>query len=388
MRRTGGIARSGTAGTVIHVYGGSPKKRGSLEEYFLLLSQNLREMGWRSICCFDRLPEGPLLQAYQDSGMMLREIRSTRARFDVALVREFRSLFRAERPTVVNVHFGATGINALIAASLCGMRRRVWTKHSLDAVSYRGVLPWRKRWMHTINYEAVWATDIIAVSGAVKRELEDHYIRRKVRQIYLGVDLRRFAHGARVEENRRSLGIPSGRPVVSYIGQARPEKGVEFLVRAVALLPEPSSRPCVLIVGGGPLTEDLRRLAADLGVTEALRFCGVRNDVEDILALSDFTVLPSLEDAAPLSLMESLAAGRPAVASRVGGIPEVLEDGVNGLLVPPRDAAALAQAMRALCENHELLGRLARGAVVSAGRLDVRQGVRETIALYMGGDAG
>jgi glycosyltransferase involved in cell wall biosynthesis len=345
-------------------------------------------MGWRSVCCFDRLPEGRLLQAYQDCGMVLRKLRSTRTRLDVSSIREFRSLFLAERPRVINVHFGATGINALIAARLCGVGRRVWTKHSLDAISYRAALPWPKRWIHTINYEAMWTTDIIAVSGAVRRELEDHSIRRRVRQFYLGVDLQRFAQGGRVEEKRRLLGIPSGRSVVSCIGQARPEKGVEFLIRAVALLPESPPRPCVLIVGGGPLTEDLSRLAADLGVTEVLRFCGVRNDVEDILALSDFTVLPSLEEAVSLTLMESLAAGRPVVASRVGGIPELLEDGVNGLLVPPGDAAALARAMSALCRDHELLRRLARGAVVSAGRLDVRQGVRETIALYMGGDAG
>lgn len=370
--------------TVIHIYGGSPKKRGSLEEYFLLLTRTLRDRGWRSLFCFDRFPDEELLQAYIDCGAELNTLRTTKSRFDFSLIRAFYKLFRNKKPAVVNVHFGHTGINGLIAARLAGVKKCIWTKHSLDAISYKKKLPLHKRWLHTINYESLWATDIVAVSQAVKRELADHSITAKVQHFYLGIDLRRFSNGKDSPQKRETLSIPVDRPIVACISQARREKGIEILVRAVAQLKNMPYCPYVLIVGGGPLTNDLKILAAGLGVSSLLNFCGVRNDVDDILAMAGFTVLPSLEDAAPLALIESLAAGKPVIASRVGGIPEFIQDDVNGILVEPGDAAGLAAAITCLCTDAARLLRLRLGATASVERFDVRRGVEETIALYCG----
>ena len=374
--------------TVIHVYGGSPKKRGSLEEYFYWLTRRLRDRGWRSLFCFERLPTGELLQAFADCGAELHAMRTARSRLDFTLIHEFWTLFRRERPSVVNVHFGATGLNALMAARLAGIKKRVWTKHSLDAVSYRGDLPRYKRLLHTINYEALWATDIAAVSRAVQNELAHHFITGKVRQIYLGTDRQRFASGRDDPGKRQELGVPAGRPVVACISQARREKGVEFLVRAMARLKDDPYCPYVLMVGGGPLTGELVKLAEELGVSSFLNFCGVRNDVEDLLAMASFTVLPSLEEAAGLVIIESFAAGKPVVASRVGGIPEFIHDGVNGVLVEPGDADGLAAAIAGLCTNPERLSHLSGGAATSAAQYDVTRGVEKTMALYFGESTG
>lgn len=371
------------ANTIIQVYGGSPKKRGSIEEYFLWLSRRLRERGWRSLICYEQLPTGKLLRAFVDSGAELHAIRAARSRLDIPLIREFRSLFRRERPAVMNVHFGA--INPLIAACLGGIKKRVWTKRSLDSVTYRGT-PWHKRVLHTMNYTALWTTDIVAISRAVQDELAEHFIRAKVRQVYLGIDRQRFASGRDDPRKRQELGIPTGRPVVACISQARPEKGVEFLVRAISRLKDESYCPYVLIVGGGPLTAELMRLADDLGVSSLINFCGVRNDVEDLLAMASFTVLPSLEEAMGNAQLESLAAGRPVIASRVGGIPEFIRDGVNGILVEPGDAVGLAAAIASLCTDSERLRGLAGGAAASAEPFDVNRGVEETLALYFGED--
>jgi glycosyltransferase involved in cell wall biosynthesis len=374
----------GTTKTVIQVYGGSPKKRGSIEEYFLLLSHRLRERGWRSLICYELLPTGTLLQAFMDSGAELIAIRTARSRLDIPLILEFWSLFRRERPAVVNVHFGPTGINALIAAWLAGVKKLVWTKHSLDPISYKRFYPKYKRLVHTINFEAFWATDIVAISGAVQRELAEHFIRSKVKKIYLGINLQRFKSGQNDSKKRKELRIPGDRPVLACISQARPEKGVEFLIRAIAKLKNEPYCPYVLVVGGGPLTEELMKLATELGVSSVINFCGVRNDVEDILAMVSFTVLPSLEEAAPLALMESLAAGRPVIASRVGGIPEFIRDGVNGILVEPGNATELAAAIARLCTSPEQLSQLSVGATASAAPYDVNRGIEETMALYFG----
>lgn len=372
------------AKTVIQVYGGSPKKRGSLEEFFMLLSRRLRERGWRSMICYEHLPTGELLRAFMDSGAEFYAIRTARSRLDFPLVREFQKLFRQERPAVVNVHFGATGINALIAAWLAGIKKRVWTKRSLDAVSYQGDLPGYKRLLHTINFEALWATDIMAISQAVQNELADHFIRDKVRRICCGVDRQRYASGRDDPKKRQELRIPAGRPVVACISQARPEKGVEFLVRAIARLKDEPYCPYVLIVGGGPLTGELVKLAEELGVSAHLNFCGVRNDVEDLLAMTSFTVLPSLEEALGNAQLESLAAGKPVIASRVGGIPEFIRNGLNGILVEPGDAAGLAAAIASLCIDSEQIRRLSSSACGSIARYDVSRGIELTIANYFG----
>lgn len=373
------------AGTVVHVYGGKPKKLGSLEEYFLLLTRRLREAGYRSVFCFGSLPEPHLIELYEEAGAEIRVAKLTSSRCDMAVIKSYVQVFNVERPSVVNVHFGHTGINALIAARLCGIRKRVWTKHSLDALSYRDHIPFYKHWFHTINWEAIWATDIIAVSQAVRREFLDHSITRKVHQLRLGVVLERFANGKPDPKKREVLGIPDNRIVVACVSQARPEKGLQYLVEALGLLKKKSCMPYVLIVGGGPLTEELEKLARKLGVAGDINFCAVRSDVEDILALSDFSVLPSLEDAAPLALMESMAAGKPVVGSRVGGIPELLVDGHNGLLVNPGNAQDLADAMNRICSGTIGLEQLAQGARTSANLFDVECGVENTIKVYFQG---
>lgn len=371
--------------TVVHVYGGSPKKRGSLEEYFLLLTRELKNLGWHSVFYFNNMPVGNLLQAYLDAGAELRPMRTTLSRLDIGLIREFRHEFRRENPAVVNVHFGVTSINGLIAAALGGIGKRIWTKHSLDPISYRSNLPWHKQWLHTINYEALWATEIIAVSQAVSKELATHHILGNVKQFYLGVDQGRFASGSGGAV-REELGIPAGRRVVACVSQARPEKGIEFLVRAVALLKDKSDCPYVLILGGGPLTGELQKLAEELSVSSLVNFCGVRNDVEDILDISSFTVLPSLEEAVSLSIMESLSAGKPVIASRVGGIPELIKNGVNGILVNPADATSLAAALAELCADGAKLAKMGQAAMESAKMLDVRHGVAETMKIYLGSE--
>lgn len=367
---------------VMHVYGGSPKKMGSLEEYFLLLTRKLNKQGCKSVFIFGQQPEDHLMDAYTASGADIRIMRTTTSRLDIEIIKEFMKLYKVERPSVVNAHFDHTGINALIAARLFGVRKRVWTKHSLNSISYKGQLPLLKRILHTINWEGLWASDIIAVSHAVQNELKDHFIVRKVHQLYLGVALKRFSTGRQHPEKREELGIPEGRMVASCISQARPEKGIEYLVKAIGRLRGSEYRPYVLILGGGPLTPELERLAKTLGVENDVNFCGVRNDVEDILALSDFTILPSLEDAAPLSTMESLAAGKPMVCSRIGGIPEIIKHGENGLLVTPGRDDEMADAILYMCNDKSHLKKLSLGAHKSANAFDVEQGVKETMMVY------
>jgi glycogen(starch) synthase len=176
-----------------------------------------------------------------------------------------------------------------------------------------------------------------------------------------------------------------GRPRVLFVGRLAPQKGVRALVEAAALIENPSAR--VLLVGDGPEREALEREARRIGVGDRVRFLGffAHDRLPAAMAHADVLVLPSLYEELGTVLLEAMYAGLPIVASRTGGIPDVIEDGSNGLLVPPGDPEALARAIDRVFADRALACRLSEVAQergkdydweVLAGRvLEVYRGV-------------
>ena len=170
---------------------------------------------------------------------------------------------------------------------------------------------------------------------------------------------------AAIAANRARLGI-SG-PIIGMVGALIPGKGQRFLVQALQIVRETVSDARLVLVGDGSDRANLETLAADLGVRDAVIFTGMYTD--DMLALNtsfDVVAFSSLREGLPYAILEGMAAGRPIVATRVGGIPEQIEDGLSGLLVPPGDAVAMARGLVALLTDPEraaALGRAARARV-------------------------
>jgi glycosyltransferase involved in cell wall biosynthesis len=173
---------------------------------------------------------------------------------------------------------------------------------------------------------------------------------------------------------RAELGIDPGAPVIGAVGQLREEKRLDVLLEAVrALLPRFPGL-VVLLPGAGPEEGALRAAAAGL---DGVRFLGLRDDIPDVLAALDLAVLCSHREGSPLSVMEYMAAGLPVVATRVGGVPDLIADGVHGLLVAPGDARALADAIGALLDDparRAEMGALARERQRAEFDLDVMVG--------------
>jgi glycosyltransferase involved in cell wall biosynthesis len=162
---------------------------------------------------------------------------------------------------------------------------------------------------------------------------------------------------------RRELGIEERAPVVGTVCVLRPQKGVDHLLEATAVAQREVPGLRLIVVGDGPERAALEAQADRLGLGRAVIFAGARRDVAGLLAALDVAVLASDFEGTPLALLEYMAAARPIVATRVGGIPDVLQDGVTGLLVPPRDVAALADALVSLLreeDRRESLGAAAR----------------------------
>jgi glycosyltransferase involved in cell wall biosynthesis len=181
---------------------------------------------------------------------------------------------------------------------------------------------------------------------------------------------------------RAELGIPATAPVVGAVTLLRPEKALEVLVEAIARLRSfPDIR--LVIAGEGPSRPALEALAADLGLAKSVLLLGERDDVPDVLRSLDVAVICSDFEGTPLALLEYMAAGKAIVATRTGGIPDIIEDGVHGVLVPPRDPPATAAAIERLLGDPSARVRLGAAARERRRReFDLETTVARIAALY------
>lgn len=239
------------------------------------------------------------------------------------------------------------------------------------------------------RYACQFADCILVNADAVKEWLiGDGYDASKIAVIRNGVDLSRFDNLPPAVTLRRELGLADETPIVGVVSRLTGLKGLEQFLEAAALVRARVPDAHFLIVGEtSPMDRqylgELQAYAARCGVAHHVTFTGLRTDVPAVLARLSVSVMPSLNEALSNVVLESMAAGAPTVATRVGGTPEAVLDGVTGLLVPPADSAALADAIVHLLEHPQLAAELGRTARARIGdHFSVRRMVRATENLY------
>jgi len=208
---------------------------------------------------------------------------------------------------------------------------------------------------------------VLVNAEAVKHWLvAQGYDPEKIVVIHNGVELRHYERPPDAARIRHELDVPSGAPLVAVASRLNRLKGIEHFLEAAAIVGP--RRPDVrFLVIGEPGPDDssyldvLTRLAERLGIRDRVVFTGLRSDVPSLLACAAVSVMPSLNEALSNVLLESMAAAVPVVATRVGGTPEAIQDGVTGMLVPPGDSPALAQGVLRLLGDAEFAARLGRG---------------------------
>jgi len=202
---------------------------------------------------------------------------------------------------------------------------------------------------------------LIAVSSSIVHKIEDEgRVGVPVTLIYNGVDLQRYAHQEPCCTLREEYGLPAEGPIVGVVARLEAEKGHPTLLDAWPHVLAEFPDATLLVVGEGSRHEALNAQADALGISRSVVFTGRRDDVPAVTAALDVAVLPSYREAQGLTILEAMALSRPVVASNVGGIPEMIEDGRTGLLVPPHDPGALATAISRLLRDHPLADTLAR----------------------------
>jgi glycosyltransferase involved in cell wall biosynthesis len=227
----------------------------------------------------------------------------------------------------------------------------VATAHRADVLD----IPARGERSRAVVAQAVDAVEqIVTVSRAIRAACESvGWPRRPVEVVPNGADTAVF-HPRDARAARVRLGVPEDGAVISYVGKLVPRKGVDTLIEALGILRErPGGAPWLVAAGVGEMQPALEKRARELGVDDRVRFLGKlgREDVAWAMAAGDLFVLPSLSEGLPTVVCEAMACGLPTVATAVDGTPEIVDHGETGLLVPPRDARALADAMARLLDD-------------------------------------
>lgn len=311
---------------------------GGAERHLLELWRRLdRDRFDVRIACFRR--EGQFLDDVERTGWPVIDLRLHGRLYGLAGVRAFARLVHevlSFRPQVIHGYLFGPNLLAVLAGRLCGVPAVVVAKRNVDAFeSPRQIAVQRFAHRH--------ATHVTAVSETVARTAEDLGVdRARITVIPNGVDASRFTAPAL---DRREFALAEDVPVIGSVGCLAPRKDYGNLFDALARMPAAGRGWQLLLVGDGVDREPLERRARELGLDGSVRFAGERADVERLLPMMDVFVLPSREEGIPNALLEAMAAGRPSVATAVGGTPEVLQDGVTGWLVPAQDPDALARAL-------------------------------------------
>ncbi len=262
-------------------------------------------------------------------------------------------LCRSLKPHIVHTHTSKAGTLGRLAAWLARVPLIVHKPHGHVFYGHFGPLPskfflWLERLLAPITNQ------IIALTP---KEAEDYLNLKvanenKISVIHSGVDLGRFQYRQKVREGKRKeLDISADSLVIGFVGWLLPIKGVNFLVEAMAGVVRENPDSLLVLVGKGEAERKLRDQAINLGLEDKILFLGWRPDTEEIIPCFDVFVLPSLNEGMGRVLVEAMAVGLPIVASRVGGISDLVKDGKNGLLVPPGDAVALERAISKLLRD-------------------------------------
>ena len=289
---------------------------------------------------------------------------------------------RARRPAVVHSHLFYASLFASPLARACGVPAVVETPHVSERWRQGG---WKSRYV--VDRWAGRAVDFyIAVSAANARYLtqEKRLPARKVVVIHNGCDLERFDPSRVPPADVRPWGIAPEDRLLVVVGRLEPQKGHEVLMEAVARVARNHPKLKVACLGEGRLKARLQAMAERLGIGNVIRFPGFQPKVEGWLARAEASILPSHYEGLPLAAIESLAMGRPVVATGVDGTPEVVHDGVHGRIVPPGDAAALAAAIADLLARPERARQWgAAGHAWVRERFSKNRQLAETQALYL-----
>ncbi|NLX13665.1 MAG: glycosyltransferase family 4 protein [Phycisphaerales bacterium] len=375
---------------IIHYWAGCPKSANSKWQRFLAVIQRCREEGWRNYLVWSRMPDNPeLIEPFRDAGCEIILQPRSRGNFDLASMWRTYRLLRRLQCDIFHCHNDHT--SPLMGAAFAGVSARVWSKLSMSSFYERGVPPRGMERIYLSNRVSSWCSHrILTLTEAVRHEfIAQGGSRYKTVVIPAPVDVERFATASR-NGVREKLGLTSSEFVITAIGHAVPVKGWDILLRAFAETARTYPNMHLLLVGSmdepndHEFAENLRCMARETGCRECIHLLGHRADIAELLKASDIFAFPSRSDGQGLALVEAMVAGLPCVASRAGGIPEVIQHNHSGLLFARERADELAEQLLRLYQDPHLRQRLSQEAMAVAKRFSMQRYVEQVMNCYIG----
>lgn len=330
---------------------------GGAEIYALTIASNLAPESYRSFLC--ALDEGGALEDEIKRRGLPYVVMHRAQVLDWRLMWRLYRLFAKTRPDIIQTHHFNQLFYSFIGAKLVGAKL-FHTEHSLEC--YEG----RRGLRIALRLMSIFCRKVIAIGGESAQFLRTRVgiPARKLTVVRAGIDTRAFNESK--SEARRTLGLKTDERVVSIVARLYPEKNHRLLLAAFSEVVKRIEGARLLIVGEGIEGDNLREEIRRLKLEDNVSMLGVRRDIANILAATDVFALCSDREGLPVAVLEAMAAGVPVVATAVGDLPSVVDDRQTGLIVPPQDPAALAQALCELLENPARafeMGKAARAAV-------------------------
>lgn len=337
--------------TILHVETGMHLYGGALQVFYLL--RGLNERGWRSVLVCS---EGSAIAEAAAGFVSKVHAVPMRGDLDLGFIGRLRRIIRAEAPDLVHLH------SRRGADLLGGVAARL--EHTPVVLSRRVDNP-EARWVARLKYRLF--DRVVTISQGIREVLLSEGVPpAKVTCVHSAVDAERYHPDGDRAWLDRTFGLAPGERAVGMVAQLIPRKGHRYLLNAAPriLAAFPGAR--FLLFGKGPLEDELRAQIAAAGLQERVQLAGFRDDLDRVLPCLDLVVHPADMEGLGVSLLQAAAAGVPLIGSAAGGIPEVVRDGETGLLIPPGDETALADAVTALLgdpERAQAMGRAGRRLV-------------------------
>ena len=360
------------------------------------LSAGLRDRGYDTTLVAGSLALGEESMAGVAQGLGVPIVTVPELHREISPLRDLRAVYHLAdlihevRPHILHTHTAKAGTIGRLAARLLGDNGPPIVVHTFHGHVLRGYFdPVRSTAFRLLErWLAQRTTALIAVSPEVRDDLVSLGVapQEKFTVVRLGIELDERvgsdSDGPRAD-TRRALGIPADRFVVGWIGRMTGVKRTDDVLLAVRALRERGVDTVLCMVGDGPDRDAVERRAHQLGIVRDSLFLGYQEEVASYYAAFDALILPSANEGTPVSAIEALGGGRPVVATRVGGVPDVVRDGIDGFLVEPGDVDAMAERLSALAADPPLRHRMGEAGRASVHeRYSVERLLNDVDALY------
>lgn len=319
----------------------------------------------------------PAYENLRSQGIRLSSL--NRGRFDFGTVNAIAHIVRQEKVDILHLHgYGACNFGQM-AARLTGVKTIIH-EHFVDP----------KMPVYQIPFDFV-LSPFVDHAFAVSESVREFMVRKrfmahnKVEVLYNGVPLNEFKpfSDSEIKAERKRWDIPDGARIIGTVGRLDTQKGYRYFIEAASRLVRQKDRNVKFIIAGdGPLMESLRQLSRDVGVEDAMLFTGHYSKIPLLQSMLDIQAFPSLWEGTPLTVFEAMAMRLPIVSTDVDGLGEVLENGLNALVVASKDPAALASGMGKLLDDPELAQRLSENALEDSKKFDIQNSVTRMEEIY------